>query len=133
MTLADYRKQRGEPLAGEEEAHGGEAHHPSALEYIQIGVILTVITAVEVASLTAHNVVMTDLAPASRNARAMLRTPSWPRVGPTAVSQADNTTTPAFSLKSAISRGCKRPSSPAAGLFSRTRAARSGNFGSANA
>ena len=48
MTLADYRKERGEPLIAEEEAHG-EEHHPSALEYIQIGLILSVITAVEVA------------------------------------------------------------------------------------
>jgi cytochrome c oxidase subunit IV len=48
MTLADYRKQRGEPLVTEEE-HGGDAHHPSALEYIKIGVILSIITAVEVA------------------------------------------------------------------------------------
>jgi cytochrome c oxidase subunit 4 len=48
MTLADYRKKRGEPLTTEEHAeeHG---KHPSALEYIQIGAILSIITAVEVA------------------------------------------------------------------------------------
>jgi len=52
MTLAEYRKRRGvEP--GESEPHAGEgAHetkHPRALEYLQIGVILAIITAVEVA------------------------------------------------------------------------------------
>jgi cytochrome c oxidase subunit 4 len=47
MTLADYRKQRGEPLLPEEEH--GEEHHPGAMEYIQIGLILAVITALEVA------------------------------------------------------------------------------------
>ena len=47
MTLAEYRKKRGEPLTTEEHAeeHGS---HPSALQYIQIGAILTIITAVEV-------------------------------------------------------------------------------------
>lgn len=47
MTLADYRKKRGEPLTDEhaEESHGS---HPSAIEYIQIGAILTIITAIEV-------------------------------------------------------------------------------------
>ena len=47
MTLADYRKKRGEPLISEDAEHGET--HPSALEYVQIGVILAIITAVEVA------------------------------------------------------------------------------------
>ncbi len=47
MTLADYRKKRGEPLISEDAEH--EETHPSALEYVQIGVILAIITAVEVA------------------------------------------------------------------------------------
>ncbi len=47
MTLADYRKKRGEPLLREDAEH--EEAHPSALEYVQIGVILAIITAVEVA------------------------------------------------------------------------------------
>lgn len=46
MTLAEYRKKRGEPVLAEEEAH--TEHHPGALEYIQIGVILSIITAIEV-------------------------------------------------------------------------------------
>ncbi|MEK7247352.1 MAG: cytochrome C oxidase subunit IV family protein [Chloroflexota bacterium] len=46
MTLAEYRKKRSEPVLPEEEAHS--EHHPAALEYLQIGAILTVITAVEV-------------------------------------------------------------------------------------
>ncbi len=47
MTLADYRKKRGEPLTTDEHAedHGS---HPGALEYIQIGAILSIITAIEV-------------------------------------------------------------------------------------
>ncbi len=49
MTLADYRKKRGEPLIREDAEHGAhEETHPSALEYVQIGVILAIITAVEV-------------------------------------------------------------------------------------
>ncbi len=47
MTLADFRKKRGEPLIREDAEH--EETHPSALEYVQIGVILAIITAVEVA------------------------------------------------------------------------------------
>ncbi len=47
MTLAEYRKKRGEPLIREDAEHGET--HPSALEYVQIGVILAIITAVEVA------------------------------------------------------------------------------------
>jgi cytochrome c oxidase subunit IV len=51
MTLAEYRKKRGEPVVAE---HGGEHHaeggnHPTALRYVQVGLILAVITAVEVA------------------------------------------------------------------------------------
>ena len=47
MTLAEYRKKRGEPLIKEEAEH--DEKHPSALEYVQIGVILAIVTAVEVA------------------------------------------------------------------------------------
>ena len=51
MTLAEYRKKRGEPVVDEhaEEHHGEGANHPSAIEYVQIGLLLAVITAVEVA------------------------------------------------------------------------------------
>jgi cytochrome c oxidase subunit IV len=51
MTLADYRKQKG---AGEADAQpfavegAHESKHPGPLEYAQIGLILVVITAVEV-------------------------------------------------------------------------------------
>ena len=49
MTLADYRKQRGEPLFEEHAGSPAHAeHHPSAGQYLQIGVILFVITAIEV-------------------------------------------------------------------------------------
>ena len=44
MTLAEYRKKRGEPVLPEEHTE----HHPGALEYIQIGAILATITAIEV-------------------------------------------------------------------------------------
>ena len=47
MTLADYRKIRPEDLETAEPAHGAQAH-PSALEYIQIGIILAIITSIEV-------------------------------------------------------------------------------------
>jgi cytochrome c oxidase subunit 4 len=48
MTLAEYREKRGEPVLPEEgEAH--TEHHPGAVEYLQIGAILTVITGIEVA------------------------------------------------------------------------------------
>jgi cytochrome c oxidase subunit IV len=52
MTLAEYRKRRGvEPP--EVEPHAGEAvheeKHPGALEYAQIGLVLVIITAIEVA------------------------------------------------------------------------------------
>jgi len=49
MTLAEYRRKRGEPL--EPEDHAAAAHaekHPGAWEYIQIGLVLSVITAIEV-------------------------------------------------------------------------------------
>lgn len=50
MTLAEYRRKRGEPILPEGEGHGDAhaEHHPGALEYLQIGLILAVITAVEV-------------------------------------------------------------------------------------
>lgn len=50
MTLAELRKRRGEPVEpqeGHERTH--EAAHPGPMEYIQIGVILVIITAIEVA------------------------------------------------------------------------------------
>lgn len=46
MTLAEYREKRGEPILPEGEEHA--EHHPGALEYIQIGAILSIITAIEV-------------------------------------------------------------------------------------
>jgi cytochrome c oxidase subunit 4 len=49
MTLADYRKKRGEPLIREDADGAHDERHPSALEYVQIGTILAIITAVEVA------------------------------------------------------------------------------------
>ncbi len=49
MTLAEYRKKRGEPLIREDADGAHDDKHPSALEYVQIGVILAIITAVEVA------------------------------------------------------------------------------------
>ncbi|MCH7810035.1 MAG: cytochrome C oxidase subunit IV family protein [Chloroflexi bacterium] len=49
MTLADYRKKRGEPLIREDADGAHDDTHPSALEYVQIGIILAIITAVEVA------------------------------------------------------------------------------------
>jgi len=49
MTLADYRKKRGEPLIREDADDAHDDKHPSAMEYVQIGVILAIITAVEVA------------------------------------------------------------------------------------
>ena len=48
MTLADYRKKRGEPLVEEHEAAEEHGSHPGAIEYAQIGAILAVITGVEV-------------------------------------------------------------------------------------
>jgi cytochrome c oxidase subunit 4 len=46
MTLADYRKKRGEPVLADHEEHAEK--HPSAMEYLQIGAILVVITSIEV-------------------------------------------------------------------------------------
>jgi cytochrome c oxidase subunit 4 len=48
MTLADYRSKRGEPVLPEEEHGEHTEHHPGAVEYTQIGLILGFITAVEV-------------------------------------------------------------------------------------
>ena len=53
MTLADYRRQRGEPLIPEDEAQAAGAHaehHPGVIEYAQIGLVLFIITCVEVAA-----------------------------------------------------------------------------------
>ena len=52
MTLAEYRKRRGVgPAEGEAHAEAAvhKEKHPGPLEYAQIGLILAVITAVEVA------------------------------------------------------------------------------------
>jgi cytochrome c oxidase subunit IV len=65
MTLADYRRKRGEPLVAED--HTAEAHaehHPGVLEYTQIGLILFVITAIEVGIYyidMSHNLLVTFL------------------------------------------------------------------------
>jgi cytochrome c oxidase subunit 4 len=51
MTLAEYRRRRGGEPADAEDQIAGDAHaekHPGALEYLQIGLILGVITAIEV-------------------------------------------------------------------------------------
>ena len=51
MTLAEYRKRKGIEPVQPEDSHGA-AHaerHPGPLEYAQIGAILAVITAIEVA------------------------------------------------------------------------------------
>jgi cytochrome c oxidase subunit 4 len=50
MTLADYRNKHGLPQVPESHDDDTRAdHHPSAIEYAQIGLILAIITAVEVA------------------------------------------------------------------------------------
>jgi cytochrome c oxidase subunit 4 len=52
MTLAHYRGQGSgdkTPVEAQSAEHGHVEKHPGALEYIQIGVVLAVITAVEVA------------------------------------------------------------------------------------
>lgn len=49
MTLAEYRKKQGLPDMPEAQEEAHAEHHPSALEYAQIGLILGVITAAEVA------------------------------------------------------------------------------------
>lgn len=49
MTLAEYRKKRGEPILPDEPVQDEHTeHHPGALEYLQIGLVLTIITAIEV-------------------------------------------------------------------------------------
>lgn len=48
MTLADYRRKRGEPLIPEEHEDAHAENHPGVWEYTQIGLILFIITAVEV-------------------------------------------------------------------------------------
>ncbi len=49
MTLADLRKQQGVEPAEAGDGHGGDQKHPSALEYVQIGAVLAIITAAEIA------------------------------------------------------------------------------------
>lgn len=48
MTLAEYRRKRGEPILPEGHAEAHAEKHPGVLEYTQIGLILFVITAIEV-------------------------------------------------------------------------------------
>lgn len=48
MTLAEYRRRRGSEPEAETQAVEHVEKHPGALEYAQIGLILSVITAVEV-------------------------------------------------------------------------------------
>lgn len=49
MTLADYRKIKPEDVRGPEVPHEpGAQPHPRAMEYVQIGVVLAVVTAIEV-------------------------------------------------------------------------------------
>lgn len=63
MTLAEYRKKRGEPLHTEEHEEHTEKH-PGVLEYTQIGLILFVITAIEVGIYyvdLGHNVLVASL------------------------------------------------------------------------
>jgi cytochrome c oxidase subunit 4 len=48
MTLAEYRRSRGEPEIPEEHEDAHAEHHPAALEYAQIGGVLAAITAAEV-------------------------------------------------------------------------------------
>ena len=49
MTLADYRNIKPEDPGHVEPSHKPDAHpHPGALEYVQIGVVLAVVTAIEV-------------------------------------------------------------------------------------
>lgn len=49
MTLADYRKQQGTEAKPQAAEDHGDQGHPSALEYIQIGIVLAIITGAEVA------------------------------------------------------------------------------------
>jgi cytochrome c oxidase subunit 4 len=49
MTLAQYRKRTPEPEErGDAEHEAGGRAHPGAWEYIQIGLVLAIVTAVEV-------------------------------------------------------------------------------------
>jgi cytochrome c oxidase subunit 4 len=48
MTLAEYRRKRGEPILPGEHAEAHAEKHPGVLEYSQIGLVLFVITAIEV-------------------------------------------------------------------------------------
>ena len=48
MTLAEYRKRKGEPAPPDHEPEAHAEHHPGPLEYLQIGAILFIITALEV-------------------------------------------------------------------------------------
>lgn len=51
MTLAEYRRRRGGEPAHADDQIAGDAHaekHPGALEYAQIGLVLGVITAIEI-------------------------------------------------------------------------------------
>ena len=49
MTLAEYRKIKPEEVQKAQSPHEPGAHaHPGALEYIQIGVVLAIVTAIEV-------------------------------------------------------------------------------------
>lgn len=51
MTLAEYRKRKGVDPVPPEESHGAPhaERHPGPLEYAQIGAILAIVTAIEVA------------------------------------------------------------------------------------
>lgn len=50
MTLAEYRKIKPEDVQRPEATHEPGAHpHPGAMEYVQIGLVLAVVTAIEVA------------------------------------------------------------------------------------
>jgi cytochrome c oxidase subunit 4 len=48
MTLAEYRRKRGEPILTEDHAEAHTEKHPGVMEYTQIGLILFIITAIEV-------------------------------------------------------------------------------------
>jgi cytochrome c oxidase subunit 4 len=48
MTLAQYRKSAPEPEHEEAEHEAGGHAHPSAVEYVRIGLVLVIITAIEV-------------------------------------------------------------------------------------
>lgn len=49
MTLADLRKQQGREVVSADDGHSDDHGHPSALQYAQIGLVLAVITAAEIA------------------------------------------------------------------------------------